>query len=108
MSQHSKAQYVCCADGNSCNHMAFNFTDEQRRALQSQPGIPVPVRDERTGRLYYIISSEQYELVKALLGDESFNPRELYPLISKTAGAAGWNDPAMDAYDHYDDPQPKR
>ena len=32
--------------------------------------------------------------------DSEFDPREFYPLISKTATAAGWADPLMDVYDH--------
>lgn len=35
--------------------------------------------------------------------DEDFQPSELYYLIAKTAGEAGWNDPAMDVYDRYDE-----
>jgi hypothetical protein len=35
--------------------------------------------------------------------EEGFQPRELYPLIAKTAAEAGWSDPAMDAYGHYDE-----
>jgi hypothetical protein len=35
------------------------------------------------------------------LGDEH-DPRRLYPLIAKTAGAAGWDDPVMDDYNDYD------
>ena len=31
----------------------------------------------------------------------------MYPLIAKTAGEAGWSDPAMDAYDHYDEHRAK-
>jgi hypothetical protein len=87
--------------------MTPNLTNEQREVLQSQHGNPVPVIDEQTRRVYYIISSEQYEMVKALLAEDAFDPREIYPLISKTAGEAGWDDPAMDAYDHYDEHRPQ-
>jgi hypothetical protein len=33
--------------------------------------------------------------VQALFVDGEFDPREAYSLISKTAFAAGWNDPIM-------------
>jgi hypothetical protein len=67
---------------------------------------PVPVVDEQTQRVYYLISAEQFEQIRALLPDEDLSPRELYPQIAKTAGAAGWNDPLMDVYDHYDEAFP--
>ena len=34
---------------------------------------------------------------------EPHDPRELYPLIARTAAEAGWNDPLMDDYDRYDE-----
>jgi hypothetical protein len=83
------------------------LSDQQREVLEAEQGRPVSVVDERTRRVYYLISAEQFETVKALFTDEPFDPRELYPLTSKTAAEAGWADPAMDAYDHYDDHQPQ-
>ena len=38
---------------------------------------------------------------------DEFDPREMYPLIAKTAAEAGWADPIMDEYDHYDEHRPK-
>ena len=77
-------------------------TDQMRQALEAGDGSPVRLVDEQTRRVYYIISAEQFEAVQALLAEGEFSPRELYPLISRTAAAAGWDDPAMDVYDHYD------
>jgi hypothetical protein len=82
------------------------LSETQRQVLEAESGRPVPVVDEQTQRVYYLISAEQFEQIRALLPDEEFNPRELYPQIAKTAGAAGWNDPLMDAYDHYDEARP--
>ena len=84
-----------------------HLTEEQRQQLLSQQGSPVPVIDPQTQKVYYIISAEQFERLKTLLAGEDFSPRELYPLIGKTAGDAGWSDPAMDAYDNYDDHRPQ-
>lgn len=78
------------------------LTDQQRQVLEADPGQPVPVVDEQTRRVYYLISAEQFETVKSLFTEEPFEPREMYPLTAKTAGDAGWNDPAMDVYDDYD------
>jgi hypothetical protein len=38
-----------------------------------------------------------------MIQEGEFQPNELYPLIAKTAGAAGWNSPEMDDYDNYDE-----
>ena len=84
-----------------------HLTEEQRLELLSQHGSPVPVVDPQTQKVYYIISSEQFERLRALFVEDEFSARELYPLIGKTAGEAGWNDPAMDAYDNYDDHRPQ-
>jgi PHD/YefM family antitoxin component YafN of YafNO toxin-antitoxin module len=79
------------------------LTDQQREELQCREGSPVAVLDEHSQRVYYLISAEAFERVRPLLMEEEFQPRELYPLIAKTAGEAGWGDPAMDAYGHYDE-----
>ena len=46
--------------------------------------------------------NQHNEFADALAADP-FDPRELYPLISKTAAEAGWDDPLMDDYDRYDE-----
>ena len=79
------------------------LTEQIRQALDAERGQPVKIVDEQTSRIYYVISAEQFETVRALFAEGDFDPREIYPLISKTAGEAGWNDPAMDVYDNYDE-----
>ena len=79
------------------------LTEQIRQALDAERGQPVKIVDEQTSRIYYVITAEQFETVRALFAEGDFDPREIYPLISKTAGEAGWNDPAMDVYDNYDE-----
>ncbi len=79
------------------------LTDQQRDELQSRDGLPVAVLDEQSQKVYYLISAEEFERIGPLLMEEAFQPRELYPLIAKTAADAGWSDPAMDAYNRYDE-----
>ncbi len=69
---------------------------------------PLQVVDERTQRVYYLISAQQFEQVRSLFAQEDFQPREMYPLISKSAADAGWTDPQMDEYDRYDELRPAR
>lgn len=83
------------------------LTEQQRQEILAYAGRPVPVVDQQTERIYYIISAEQFDRMRALLVEEDFSPRELYPLIARSAGEAGWNDAAMDAYDRYDEHRPQ-
>ena len=86
--------------------MATVLSEQERQALRSAAGQPVQVVDPDTQRVYYLISGEQYETVRALLAENEADPREMYPLITKTAGEAGWNEPIMDDYDRYDELRP--
>ncbi len=79
------------------------LTDQQREELRCREGFPVAVLDEQSQKVYYLISAEEFERLRPLLAEDGFQPRELYPLIAKTAAEAGWGDSAMDAYDHYDE-----
>jgi len=81
------------------------ITDQMRHALDAEHGQPVKIVDEQTSRIYYVISAEQFETMRGLFVDGDFQPREMYPLIAKTAAEAGWDIPAMDAYDSYGDQQ---
>jgi hypothetical protein len=81
----------------------LELTDEQRHALAERP---IEVTDQRTKRVFYLLSQEQYQRVRILLESE-WDPREMYPLIAKTAAEAGWNDSTMDAYDNYDEHRQK-
>jgi hypothetical protein len=83
--------------------MATVLSEQERQALQSAGGQPVQVVDPETQRVYYLIPGEQYERIRALIMEDEFEPRELHPLIAKTAGEAGWNDPIMNDYDRYDE-----
>ena len=83
------------------------LSEQQRQELQSHEGAPIPVVDEVSQRVYYLIGSEEYDRIRALLVEEPFQPREIYPLIAKSAGEAGWNDPTMDDYDRYDEQRSK-
>lgn len=49
--------------------MSIELTDEQRLALQAEPGKPVDVVDPSTSQRYVLIAREQYEQVRSLLED---------------------------------------
>ena len=83
------------------------LNDSQRQAVAALAGQPVELVDEQTQKVYYLISAEQFEQVRSLFTEEPFEPRELYPLVAKTAAEAGWADPSMDDYDRYDELHPQ-
>lgn len=85
--------------------MPIAFTSEQLLSVQDGHGSPVPIIDAASQKLYFIISAEQLETVRAMIADGDFQPAELYPLTAKTAAAAGWDSPEMDEYDNYDEHQ---
>ncbi len=78
------------------------MTELMRVELEKQDGGPVTVLDEITHQTYYLVSAKDFDRLKTLLSEEPFQPQDIYPLISRTALDAGWNDPLMDEYDNYD------
>ena len=82
--------------------MVAKLSEEQRQALDQDPGKPVYVVDAATQSHYVLIPAEVFQRIQALLGDEEFEPREAYPLMDEVARKEGWNDPEMDAYDALD------
>jgi len=87
--------------------MAAKLTTEQRDDLQQHGNKPVPVVDPDTNAVYFLIAGELFERLKPLFDDEPFDVRETYAAQSEVAGAAGWNDPAMDVYNDYDAHKPQ-
>jgi hypothetical protein len=83
--------------------MSLPLTEELRQALSAEHGGAVQIVDQQTNRVYYLIPAEQFETYRAMVDTDEFQPRDLYPLISKTAASAGWDDPRMDEYDSYDE-----
>ncbi len=60
------------------------------------------VVDADTQEKWVLLPAGTYQKVRALLGDDTFDIRETYPLQERVAAAEGWNDPAMDDYNDYD------
>ncbi len=87
--------------------MATLLTSQQRDDLQQHGDKPMPVIDPVTHKVYVLLAGDIFERFKALLDDEPFDVRDTYAAQSATAGAAGWDDPAMDVYDNYDAHKPR-
>jgi hypothetical protein len=82
--------------------MAPVLTPDQQRALDAQRDIPLRVIDPRNKAVYVLLRSDQYEKVKALFENSDDAISETYPAQMESAMRAGWDDPAMDAYNDYD------
>ncbi len=82
--------------------MTPHLTEDQRQAIKKTGGKPVDVVDATTNVHYVLVRADQYEKVRALVGElTDIDPREAYAAIDETF-REGWNDPAMDKYDAYD------
>ena len=79
--------------------MTTKLTVEQREDLQQHGNQPVPVVDPDSNAVYFLVARELFE---AIFGDDSTDARVAADAQSIVAGAAGWDDPEMDAYDNYD------
>ena len=79
------------------------LTGEQHRAIEDAGGEPVRVEDPETKATYVLLKAEVYDRIRALLGDDGLTPGEMAPRIWGMM-EGDWDDPAMDAYDHYPGP----
>ena len=60
--------------------------------------------DPETKQEYVLVRAELYERLKALLYDDGdWTPEEQLSLLAASGKRAGWDDPAMDIYDNYDE-----
>jgi hypothetical protein len=84
----------------------IEFTDEQRQRLES--GKAVDVTDSQTAQLYVVLRKDVYERVQHLLYDDSeWTDNELRQQLARSTKENGWDEPGMNAYDHYDEERRK-
>ena len=75
--------------------------------IQEKPRNPVRVIDPRTQRVYVLIADEQFDRLRSLLDLEPLSLDEQRVALRDAGKRAGWDDPEMDVYDHYDDHRPQ-
>ena len=78
----------------------IELTEQQRQELAQPEPIAI---DPQTKEQYVLVRREVYARLRSALDD--VHPRNAYPAIDK-AFAAGWDDPKMDEYDHYEEHRP--
>jgi hypothetical protein len=82
--------------------MTLQLTEEQRRAV-AEAEEPVRVMDPQTHATYVLLPEDVYDRVRALVDLEDLSPEEKLRLLAESGRRAGWDDPAMDDYDNYDE-----
>lgn len=70
---------------------------DQNLKEAAQLGTPVEVVDPTSQQVFYLVSSEQYQRIAAVLSGD-FNPRDGYPVIEKVMAEDDANDPLLDSY----------
>jgi hypothetical protein len=80
--------------------MTIELTEQQRQQLDQDNGA-VRLLDPDTQRAYVLVRAELFDRLQGVLSAE-FHPQEAYPAIDGTF-AEGWDDPAMDIYDRYEE-----
>ena len=86
--------------------MMTTLSDEQRTALEQQAGAPLYVNDPLTQLQYVLIPAEVYQRVRGLIEADDFDVAETYVAQERALAEAGWDDPALDAYNDYDSHRP--
>ena len=81
--------------------MSTKLTTEQHAELEQHGNKPMPVLDPVNQKVYFLVSGEMYEKVRALFDEDPFDIRETYP-AQEAALAKVWDDPALDVYNDYD------
>jgi hypothetical protein len=80
----------------------LELTDQQRQELRRTNKTEVRLADPDTGQEYVIVRAEVYDRLRSVLGDD-WIPEEQLRLLAESGQRAGWDDPAMDVYDNYDE-----
>jgi hypothetical protein len=84
----------------------IDLTAEERSRLEG--GKVVDVIDAETSQHYIVMKKELYENVCRLLCDDAdWSHDELRLQLARSSNENGWEEPAMDAYDRYDEERHK-
>lgn len=78
------------------------LNEEQQDAVTGRKDAPLQLMDPRNKQVYVLIGQEEYDSIRKLLDDQPADVRQLYPIMARVFGPAGWDDPEMDIYDELD------
>jgi len=78
------------------------LSPEQQKAIHANREIPLRVLDPDSNEPFVIVPAQLYEDLMRIRSKE-FQLSDTYPAQAESAMRAGWNDPAMDEYENYDE-----
>lgn len=68
-------------------------------------GTPAYIVDPKTQAAFVLLSAEQYEKIRTLLGDDEFGVEDAYAVMDEVARIEGWDDPELDIYNQLRGPR---
>jgi hypothetical protein len=83
--------------------MSVTLNDDLARAIDAQGDVPLRAIHPQTGKAFFLLSEEQYQRLKPLFEIDPLSREEQQILLRHAGRRAGWDDPEMEAYDHYDE-----
>lgn len=83
--------------------MTVTLTDDLAKALDQQGNVPLQAVHPTTGKVFFLVSEEHYQRLKPLFEENPLSLEEQRFQLQQLGKRAGWDDPAMDAYDRYDE-----
>ena len=83
--------------------MSPKLTDDLARALDAQGDTPLRTIHPVTGKIFFLVGEAEYERLKPIFEGVPLTRQEQQFQLREAGRRAGWDEPAMDAYDHYDD-----
>jgi hypothetical protein len=83
--------------------MTAKLSDDLARAIDAHGDVPVRTVHPVTGKAFLLVSEERFEQLRALFEAVPLSQDEKRHLLQQAGRRAGWEDPAMDAYDRYDE-----
>jgi hypothetical protein len=88
--------------------MTPELSPDLRQAVHQLRGTqPLRVVDPETQTVWVLVRAEIYDQVQAVLHESGEELADTYAAQTEAALRAGWDEPAMDDYDHYDEARKK-
>jgi len=85
----------------------IELSEQQCQAFAAEENPTVI--DPTTNASYVLVRKDVFDRIKNLLvNDEDLSHDELRLQLARSSAANGWDDPLMDAYDHYDEIRPAK
>lgn len=83
--------------------MSPKLTDDLAQALDAQGDTPLRTLHPVTGKAVFLVKEDLYDRLKPLFESDPPSREEQQFVLREVGRRAGWDEPAMDDYDRYDD-----